>query len=592
MMRSKPASYSAITVLMLALGLGACAGDAPVGSVGVALVAHSSDGSLYRLPDDAYLALQGDGFYDELPLGGDAETISAALPPGDYTATLSRPSGSTTEWPLTHELADGTTEAVTGTLVSPQPQTFTIVEGATTGLVLRFEVPHAGTVTFAEGNVNVTVVVDETGARGLALSWTTTVANPTPTTYADTPAVIAAAVPASSDSLNVTITADVTGDWAQAGIATACAPARFNLVDASGQQLMSAIATESFRALTDLCIRTDGGTSYLSATFVQVAAPHTAPFDDPSVDAPQQLFVSNLEADLGAVVFDNGVLDLGALVGNRTAPTDALLRDDGFTTSNTRQRWVRVEGSGSSTLSITATSTPPDLQAPTASFTSVPMSESSSSSATFEFQADEPATFRCSLDGAAMSSCTSPHTVTGLTDGNHSMQVIADDTAGNASDPISYDWFVNTTPPTISVTGPPATTTDTTAVFYISTTGSVTAAVPARRRRLGGVHVAEAVQRPGQRHPQLPGASRGRRGQHGDQRRVPVDRHPVAAECPDSRGRAPGPGLPGARPREQSRRRRWGRRLLARPAVCIVPAHAATDVRGVPRHVDSHPGQL
>lgn len=459
---------------MLALGLGGCVGDEPVGSVGVALVSHSSDGSSYRLPDDAFLAIQSDGFYDNLPLGGDAETISASLPPGDYTATLQRPGSTPTEWPLTHVLADGTTEEVTGTLVSPQPQAFTIVEGATTGLVLRFEVPHAGTVTFAQGNVDVTVVVDETGARGLTLSWTATIANPTPTTYADTPAVIAAAVPASSDTLNLSITADVTGDWVQTGIATACAPARYTLVDATGQQLMSAIATEGFHPLTDLCINTDGGTSYLYASFVQVAVPHSAPFDDPSLDGNQQLFIAYLDADLGSVVFENGVLDLGALVGSRTPTTSAVLRNDGFPPSGTRQPWVRVSGSGSSTLAITATSTAPDLQAPTATFVSTPLLQSNSTSATFEFQADEPATFRCGVDGAGMTSCTSPHTVTALADGNHVLQVIAIDTAGNTSNPISYSWSVDTTPPAISVSGPPASTSDTTAVFDISTTGSAT----------------------------------------------------------------------------------------------------------------------
>lgn len=51
---------------------------------------------------------------------------------------------------------------------------------------------------------------------------------------------------------------------------------------------------------------------------------------------------------------------------------------------------------------------------------------------TFAFQAAEPATFTCSLDGAPAEACTSPKTYTSLADGVHSLAVVATDTAGNA----------------------------------------------------------------------------------------------------------------------------------------------------------------
>src|SRR4026208_1060223 len=62
--------------------------------------------------------------------------------------------------------------------------------------------------------------------------------------------------------------------------------------------------------------------------------------------------------------------------------------------------------------------------------------------------------FKCSLDGASFSICTSPvqFTSVNLPEGTHSFQIIAEDGIGNInSSPQSFNWTVDTEPPDITV---------------------------------------------------------------------------------------------------------------------------------------------
>src|SRR6186713_480119 len=62
--------------------------------------------------------------------------------------------------------------------------------------------------------------------------------------------------------------------------------------------------------------------------------------------------------------------------------------------------------------------------------------------------------FKCSLDGASFSICTSPvqFTSVNLPEGTHSFQIIAEDRIGNIdSSPQSFNWTVDTEPPDITV---------------------------------------------------------------------------------------------------------------------------------------------
>jgi hypothetical protein len=104
----------------------------------------------------------------------------------------------------------------------------------------------------------------------------------------------------------------------------------------------------------------------------------------------------------------------------------------------------------SGAVTFTVDSTPP-----VSSIGSAPADPSPASDASFSFSASEPATFQCSLDGAAFAGCTSPKAYTGLADGVHSFAVRATDAAGNVGAPATVSWRVDTAAPQSSITSAP-----------------------------------------------------------------------------------------------------------------------------------------
>ncbi len=90
----------------------------------------------------------------------------------------------------------------------------------------------------------------------------------------------------------------------------------------------------------------------------------------------------------------------------------------------------------------------PDTTEPDTTLTVMPGDPHNSSDATFEFTSSEAGTFECSLDSAAFVACTTPHTVSGLTDGSHTFEVRAIDANSNVdATPASYTFTVDTTAP-------------------------------------------------------------------------------------------------------------------------------------------------
>jgi hypothetical protein len=92
---------------------------------------------------------------------------------------------------------------------------------------------------------------------------------------------------------------------------------------------------------------------------------------------------------------------------------------------------------------------------PPPTITSAPPDPSNSASASFEFSDEQNnVTFRCSLDNAAFTDCTSPKSYGGLADGTHTFEVAAVDEIGNVGLAARRTWSVDTTPPAIDLTSP------------------------------------------------------------------------------------------------------------------------------------------
>ena len=80
-------------------------------------------------------------------------------------------------------------------------------------------------------------------------------------------------------------------------------------------------------------------------------------------------------------------------------------------------------------------------------------------SASFAFSSEAGATFECSLDGAAFSTCSSPTGYT-VTNGSHTFSVRAKDGAGNVdATPAVRTWTVDALKPTVGAMSPRHTST-------------------------------------------------------------------------------------------------------------------------------------
>ncbi|MCP3145283.1 Ig-like domain-containing protein, partial [Pyxidicoccus xibeiensis] len=111
---------------------------------------------------------------------------------------------------------------------------------------------------------------------------------------------------------------------------------------------------------------------------------------------------------------------------------------------------------------------------PETTITVAPPALTNSPQATFEFTSDEsPVTFECSLDGAPFAACTTPLTLAGLPEGEHTLAVRAVDADSNMDPtPATHTWTVDlTAPDTLIVSGPPTQDAPTTATFDFDQTG-------------------------------------------------------------------------------------------------------------------------
>jgi hypothetical protein len=147
----------------------------------------------------------------------------------------------------------------------------------------------------------------------------------------------------------------------------------------------------------------------------------------------------------------------GTLAGS--APTDATSGDWTFTpTTNLAQGTLSVtaktvnaagtESAASAVLQLTI-----DSLAPSTTIDSGPPAATNATTADFTFHADDPlATFECKLDGGAYLACSSPHHVSALAAGSHTISIRASDVDGNVEIPANQrSWLIDQAAPVGSV---------------------------------------------------------------------------------------------------------------------------------------------
>ena len=84
--------------------------------------------------------------------------------------------------------------------------------------------------------------------------------------------------------------------------------------------------------------------------------------------------------------------------------------------------------------------------------TSSPSNPTSQTSVSFSFTDTETGViFLCQLDGSAFSACSSPTSYSGLSQGNHTFSVKAQDTSGNQSSAATFSWTISAAPTVSSV---------------------------------------------------------------------------------------------------------------------------------------------
>jgi hypothetical protein len=166
-------------------------------------------------------------------------------------------------------------------------------------------------------------------------------------------------------------------------------------------------------------------------------------------------------------------LDTGAFVAC-TSPHSYTGLSDGSHTVQVRA----IDGVGNVDATPATYTWTVDTGAPNTTITASPVNPTNQTTASFSFTATEGgSTFQCRLDGAAFAGCTSSHSYTGLSEGSHTFEVRAIDSAGNIDpSPASFTWVVDTTAPETAITAAPANPTNaTSATFgFTSSEGSST----------------------------------------------------------------------------------------------------------------------
>jgi hypothetical protein len=321
--------------------------DERVGSVSAALTAPDSAGGTYRLTPDTRLQIYSSTYFDEASLDGDGAIASFDLPVGDYAVSLVHPFGYTDAWPLERTAPDGTIEIVTGYLVTPMPQALAIFEDTTTSLQLVFEVPEFGSITFAQGALDVSLDVGTTTASGVEVQ----VGSTYTATYVEaSQPELASRLPAAADEVELGLGARVTGPFAKTQANAACAPGHLDSLGAVHPGMIDLV--QELNANIRICVFASDPPRLMVQGF-RVGAATTPTFAD--LFTGDWSFVGGVIADLPAPVFDGATLDLdpavGTFVGSASASFSVGVYD------GAAQSWYSV-GLESTQVYVTVTLTP------------------------------------------------------------------------------------------------------------------------------------------------------------------------------------------------------------------------------------------
>ena len=234
----------------------------------------------------------------------------------------------------------------------------------------------------------------------------------------------------------------------------------------------SASASFSFSASDPTQCKLDGGafTACTSpATYTGLAdGPHTftVKSTDPASNTAEDSYTWTVDATAPTVAIVGGPAALSntrspTFTFTASEPTQCKL-DAGAFAACTSPKGYSSLADGEHTFTVKATDTAGntsqdaytwtiDATPPTVTITGdKPANPTNSASASFSFSASDPT--QCKLDGGAFTACTSPATYTGLADGPHTFTVKSTDPASNTAQ-ASHTWTVDTTPPTVEITG-------------------------------------------------------------------------------------------------------------------------------------------
>jgi hypothetical protein len=136
-----------------------CGSEAPAppaehtGTLSAALSTTGPDGATYKFLNGTRLQVATPQWMTSFPVDGPEAVFTKQLAVGSYTLEL-------TTWTVLERTYNGVSKIVQAEWLDPHPIPFSILENQTTPVVLHFRVTGLGDITFAVGNLAVTVEVE------------------------------------------------------------------------------------------------------------------------------------------------------------------------------------------------------------------------------------------------------------------------------------------------------------------------------------------------------------------------------------------------------------------------------------------------